>query len=1058
MNLFTRTFTLGLALLLTLTLSVSAVFAQQATGTLRGVVTDEFGGVIIGANVTVTDSSGAQKTATTNDEGAYTINGLAPGRYALSAQAAGFAVYENAAVDVVAGRREQLDVKLSVTIEEQQVNIASETPVSTEPQNNADQVVLSGKDLDALPDDPDELAAALQALAGPSAGPNGGQIYIDGFTGGRLPPKESIREVRINQNPFAAENDQPSGGRIDIFTKPGTDKWRGSGFFNFNDESFNSRNPFAANRPPFQFRQFGGNLSGPISKKKSSFFLDFERRETDDNELIVATVLDPSLNITGLNEAVLAPRRVTTFSPRIDYQLNAKNTLVARYTFQRSETANAGIGGFSLLERAFDTSSTQQTFQLTETAILSPTVINETRFQYNRTRSEQNGNNTIPTISVLDAFTGGGSQVGLASTNDDRYELQNNTTWVWGATHSLKAGGRLRATRFSNISPNNFGGTYTFSGGLVPLLDANNQIVLDGNGQPIPVQLTSIERYQRTLQLQQAGFTAFQIRSLGGGATQFSQNSGNPEASVSQVDYGLYIQDDWRVRPNFTLSMGLRYEGQTNIGSKFNFAPRLAFAWSPGSGGTSGRPPKTVIRGGFGIFYNRFNENSTLQANRFNGVNQLQFIASEQPLFVQVPGSNPAVFQYVPPPAISPLDSFPNVPASGLTALSSQIRWQVANDLQAPVVYTAGLQMERQLPMRTTMFVGLFNFRIQHVIRARDINAPLPGTFTTNPNTGIRPFGNVGEIYQYESSGNYNMRQLFIGFNNRLSRNFSFFSSYVLAKINNDTDGQGGSLFPANSYDLTGEYGRAAFDVRHRFTFAGNINLPWGGVSLSPFVIATSGRPFNITTGRDANGDRLFTERPSFAPQGADCTDPNIRCTPFGNFNLTPLPGEALIPRNYGEGPSFFTVNLRVSRTWSFGGSPSKTAAAAGSGEQTQQGAGGGRRGGAGSVPSVPGGGGRGGGGGGRGGGGGGGFGGFGGAGSGGASEKPYNLTFSLQFQNIFNRNNQGTPVGNLSSDLFGESTSTNGGFGGFGPGGGGGGGGQGAGNRRITAQIRFSF
>lgn len=1028
MNLFTVTIKRGLGLLLLLALScpLSIVFGQQTSGTLRGLVTDEFGGVIIGATVTIADQSGAQKTATTNDEGVYAVSGLAPGRYTLSVQAAGFAVYENAEVEIVAGRREQLDVKLGVTIEEQKVTVAGETPVSTEPENNADQVVLRGKDLDALPDDPDELAAALQALAGPSAGPNGGQIYIDGFTGGRMPPKESIREVRINQNPFAAENDQPSGGRVDVFTKPGTDKLRGSAFFNFNDESLNSRNPFAGNRAPFQFRQYGGNLSGPIISKKASFFADFERREADDNELILATVLDPSLNIVGIGQAVLVPRRVTTFSPRFDYQLNEKNTLVARYTYTHTDTQNGGIGGFSLLERAFDSSNTQQTFQLTETAVLTPTVINETRFQYTRARSERNGNNTIPTINVLEAFTGGGSQVGIAFNSDDRYELQNYTSWVWGAHHSLKAGGRVRAVRLTDVSPNNFGGTFVFAGGFGPALDANDQ--------PLPgeaVFLSSIERYRRTLVFQQQGLSPAQIRALGGGPTQFSIAAGNPEASVNQVDYGLFVQDDWRVRPNFTLSMGLRYEGQTNIGSRFNFAPRLAFAWSPGSGGATGRPPKTVIRGGFGIFYNRFNENSTLLASRVNGINQQQFIVT-----------NPAVLDTIP---------FPGIPSTNQLAALPQITWRVSDDLQAPTVYTQGIQMERQLPMRTTMFVGFFNMHIRHVIRARDINAPLPGTFTTDPNTGVRPFGNVGEIYQFESSGNFKLRQLFIGFNNRLSRNISFFTSYVLAKMNNDTDGQGSSnLLPANSYDLTGEYGRASFDIRHRFTFAGNVNLPWGKLSLSPFIIATSGRPFNITTGRDTNGDKVFTERPSFASQGADCNSPNIRCTPFGNFNLAPLPGEELVPRNYGEGPSFFTVNLRVSRTWGFGSAPDSSSAAGGNSSQQGGAPGGGRRvGGGGGAPGMPGGGPRGGGG-----PGGGGFGGLGG----GSTEKPYNLTFSVQFQNIFNRNNEGTPVGNLSSNLFGQSIATSGGFGGFGPGGGGFGGSQAAGNRRIIAQIRFNF
>ncbi len=147
-----------------------------------------------------------------------------------------------------------------------------------------------------LPDDPDALASAVQAMAGPSAGPNGGQIFIDGFTGGRMPPKESIREVRINQNPFNAENNNIGFGNIEIFTKPGADKLRGSTFFNFGDESLNSRNPFAPSRAPFQVRYYGGSISGPITKGKSSFFLDFQRRVVDDNAIINAQILNSNLD------------------------------------------------------------------------------------------------------------------------------------------------------------------------------------------------------------------------------------------------------------------------------------------------------------------------------------------------------------------------------------------------------------------------------------------------------------------------------------------------------------------------------------------------------------------------------------------------------------------------------------------------------------------------------------------------------------------------------------------------------------------------------------------
>ena len=202
-------------------------FAQQRTaGVLTGRVMDQFGGVIVGATVAAIDSSGAEKTVTTNQEGAYTFTGLIPGTYNVRAQATGFAPYENTNVQIAAGRREALDITLTVTIEETQVTVASEPPVSTDPENNVGAIVLRGADIEALPEDPDELVEALQALAGPAAGPNGGQIFIDGFTGGRLPPRDSIREIRINSNPFSAEYDRLGFGRIQILPRPGTDRFR----------------------------------------------------------------------------------------------------------------------------------------------------------------------------------------------------------------------------------------------------------------------------------------------------------------------------------------------------------------------------------------------------------------------------------------------------------------------------------------------------------------------------------------------------------------------------------------------------------------------------------------------------------------------------------------------------------------------------------------------------------------------------------------------------------------------------------------------------------------
>lgn len=1010
---------------LVLALCAVSVLGQQRVGSLRGQVLDELGGAIVGATVKVIDSQGAEKTVVTNNAGSYVINGLVPGKYTLRASTTGFAVFENPDVEIVAGKPLQLDITLKVAIEEQKVTVAADNPsLSTEPENNAGAVVLKGADIDALPDDPDDLAAALQALAGPSAGPNGGQIFVDGFTGGRLPPRASIREIRINSNPFSAEYDRLGFGRIEILTRPGSDRYRGQVSFNFNDDALNSRNAFASSRPPHQSRQYGGNFGGPLLKKKASFFFDFDKRDVDDESLIVATILDPNGDIVGFNETVPVPSRRTSFSPRIDYQLNTNNTLVGRYNYTRN-TRITGVGGFSLPSRAYSSKNTEQSVQLTETSIINKTIVNETRFQFEHQVNAQNANNTIPTINVQDAFIGGGAQVGQASSVNNQFELTNTTSLVL-STHSLKVGARLRGVRISDISPNNFGGTYTFFGGGVgPELDANDQVIPGGSLIPI----TSIERYRRTLAFIAQGRTPAEIRLLGGGASQFSLAAGNPNTKVSQWDLGGFAQDDWKVRPNLTLSLGLRYENQANINSNLNFAPRIGFAWSP-----SGQQSKTVVRGGYGVFYDRVSENLTLQATRLNGVNQQQFTVL-----------NPDFFPIIPSPET--LLTF-SVPGSV---------YQLADNLQAPYTLQSVISVERQLPHNLTIATSYINVRTQHVLRTRPLNAPLPGTFIPGvPGSGIRPLNcadfippsvnpsTTCNVYEYESSGRFNQNQFIVNFNSRFNRNASLNAFYVLAKANSDADGTGS--FPANPYDLTTEYGRASGDIRHRFVMTGNFRVPWG-VTLNPFVIIQSGRPFNITLGRDINGDTLNTERPSLAPAGIDCSDTvNYRCTPYGNFKLTFAPGDVMIPRNFAEGPGSTTINLRVSKTWSFG---SETASA-NANQQNRQGGqstdaqrtmmGGGMAG-RGPGGGGPGGGGHGGGGGGFGGGG------FGGGNTGGR----YNLTFSVNFNNILNHTNFANPVGNLGSALFGQSTSTSGGFGGFG-------GGSAAYNRRIDAQLRFSF
>lgn len=979
-----------LALFLTM-----AAFSQTVY-TLRGRVMDQQEAVIPGAAV-VLRGPGGEITATSGDDGSYLVNGIRPGKYTVRVTLAGFAKFERPLE--VSGNL-TLDIPLVVELEKQAVDVSAEErgKVGVDPDQNAGALVLKAEDLDVLSDDPDQLAQDLQALAGPAAGPNGGQIFIDGFSGGQLPPKSAIREIRINSNPYSAEFDRQGFGRIEILTKPGADRFRGSANFSFNNQIFNSRNPFLTERAPFNSRLYGFNFGGPLSKK-SSFSIDADRREIDDNSVINATILDPSFNPTRLQQAIDTPQRRTHITPRLDYALGANHTLVGRYSFNTLTSSNEGIGQFSLGSRAYDSTNRDHTVQLTETSILSPNLVNETRFQFTHDRIANNGDNTIPTVQVLDAFTGGGAQIGNASNTARGIELNNISTRTF-KQHTFKFGGRVRWNSVSDFSPNNFGGSFVFTGGLAPSLDANNNPIAGADSI-----VTSLERYRRTLVLSSLGYSMADIRVRGGGASQFSIAGGNPLAGVDQTDVGLFFLDDWRIKPSLTISAGLRYENQTNISSNMNFAPRLSLAWAIGAKGR--QAAKTVVRAGFGVFYDRFQNSLTLQALRFNGSNQKNYIVQ-----------NPNFFQTLPT-----LDQL----AGNLTAQTVR---QVSGSLTTPYLAQTSLGIERQLPRNISVNVNYINTRGVHMLRTRNINAPVLGS-------GARPYGDVGNILQFESSGLLRQNQVMFGANIRPSTRFTFGGNFMMQDAKSDTDSVGTS--PAYTYDMSTEYGPSSFNTKRRFMMFGNANL-WRGITASPFIMYASGRPFNITTGRDTNGDTIFNERPSFAAAGT----PGAIVTRFGIFNPNPGPNDVLIPRNYGVGPSQFSVNMRMSRTWGFGKR----------GESADNGMGAGRMGGPGGGGMMGGGmmgGGMGGGM--RGGGGGGGMrGGFGGGNSG----KRYSLTLSVSARNLFNTVNLGSPVGNLSSALFGQSTSTAGG--GFGGGGPMGGDGSGAGNRRIDIQLRFSF
>ena len=961
-----------------------SVKAQEPAGSVRVEVVDQLGALIINAKVVARDVNGKETKATGGEQGVYLMSGLAPGKYSLLITAPGFGPAQSEDITVSSRRITTLKLTLTVLLDKQEVSVRREGTVGTEPEENASALVLRGADLDALPDNPEDLTAALQALAGPSAGAGGIQFTVDGFSRAALPSKQSIREIRINQNPFSAEYDQLGFGRVEIFTRPGANQFHGQSFFNFNDESLNSRNPFAVTRAPYQSRFYGGGINGPIAKN-ASFTFDIDRRETEDVSVINAIVLDDQLRITPFRDSVGQPQRRTSLTGRFDFQLNKNNTLTTRYFFATSKIKDAGVGDFSLPSRAFDRKNIDHNLQISETAVLNESVVNVFRFQYVRNSRDFAALNDDPGLFVLDAFSAGGVSLNDAFTKENFWETQDYAV-ISSGRHAIKIGGRLRHGSITDSSPSDFNGSFTFGGGLAPLLDQNDQLVIDpSTGLPTLVEISSIERYRRTLKFQQLGLTPQQIRALGGGATQFSIAGGNPEVSVGQTDLGLFAQDDWRFRPNLMVSAGLRYEWQTNIQSNFNFGPRVAFAWSPR--GSNNRQPRTVVRGGAGIFYERVDQDLTLRERRFNGITQQNFILT-----------NPDFFPVVPP--ISTLTN---------AQLPQTIRPLDAN-ARAPYTMQYSIGLERQLPYGIVLSTTYINTRRLHGLRSRNINAPLPGTFIlSDPTSGIRPQPDLGNIFVVESSSRLNQHQLVFTVNSRFRNRITLFGTYALSSVKNDAIGPG--VFPANSYDLSGEYGRSALDLRHRVTIGGTINAPWGLV-FNPLIVGFSDRPFNITIGRDINGDAVFADRPAFA---TDLSRPSVVVTRFGAFDTAPLPGQQIIPRNFATGPGFFSVNLRLSKVFSFGetGTAPAHAAAPAAGARAGQASG--------NNGSQ-------------------------------SREARFRLNFAIQVQNLFNHTNPATPIGNLASPLFGLSVASNGGLGA------GGGGSASSANRRVEAQIRFIF
>lgn len=905
-----------------LIMSPLAALAQSA-GAIRGQVLDPSGAIVPGASLTLATGKNAYTTKSGQD-GGYSFREVPPGLYSLTVDVEGFARLTRANVLIAAGQTRQLDLTVSIAVQQQNVDVTSRNNgVSVNPDENGGAIVLNGSDLDALSDDPDQLQNELQALAGPAAGPNGGEIYVDGFEGGQLPPKSSIREIRINQNPFSAEFNKIGYGRIEILTKPGSDKFSGH-IASFGTTSvLNTGNALVRQQPDYYLYSIQGDVNGPLTKGASYFFNAFTMQRQNQS---IINALNPSDTTALVQQAVPNPSSFLYVNPRVDLQLGKNNTLTVRESFSRSVVTNSGPGGLSLAQQAFNSSGYQNGLQIGDSIVVNSHLINETRFSWQRIRNSQTPNILTATVTVQGAFTTGGSNSGVVQDHQNVFELQNYSTATSGL-HTMRFGVRLHAIQDVNYSTSGENGNYIFQ---------------------------SIKHYLAK--------TPDQYR-----ATTVN----NPLARAILFDAGIFFQDDWRVRPNLTLSAGLRFESQTWIHDHADWGPRFAVAWAPGH--TGNKPAKTVLRGGYGWFYDRFNVPGSLnspgatpyvvQTIHQNGINQQSFVVNNPDFF------NPDT---------------PVVPGSGSETTRPSF-YNIDSHFHAALNMQGGVGVDRQVGKATFNATYLFTRGI-HQYLTDNVTAPEfdPATYAI---TGALP---NAYNYQFQSGGVYSQHQLITTANMRL-RKLSLTGSYTYSEANSDT--QGPNYFPSVAQNPGFDYGRASFGIHHRVFLLTTYTAPYG-VIFAPLLSAQSGTPYNISIGSDLTGNNQFNARPTFGT----CGTAGVVSTPFGCLDSNPAgKGETIVPFNLGTGPANVILHMRASKTFGIGPKKEGGTGMGGPGQNTNV-SGRGLSGGS-SGPKLD-----------------------------ATVPRKYSLTVVAVALNLFNIVNRGPENGVLNSTLFGQSQTLAGG------------------------------
>jgi hypothetical protein len=762
----------------------AAALAQTGAPRLSvaGTVQDQTGGMLPGAEVTLTGIAGDQPRVTqASNAGVFRFDGVPAGDYELRALFPGF---ETALATVRVGPRAPGRQKLVLRIAgvNQAVTVGTQSAgLALDAAQNRDGVTVDRNMLADIPTFDRDVLAAVSSLLDPGAAGTGGTtLVVDGMEGRKVGvPASAIQQIKINQDPYSAEYARPGHGRIEVITKAGSETYHGEANVTFRDARLNARNAFAENRPPEQRRIFEGVFSGPIGDGRTTSFMSSVNREETDQQAIIFAV-DPSGEI---RDTVPVTERDLELSETISHQRGQNNTLSLRVNYEVGSVGNEGVGGTTLAEAATNSHTRELEFIYSHRTMLTGRLVNQFQLRVSGERQTTTSLSERPSIVVQDAFSGGGAQADMVE-DERRFTLNETLSWSKGR-HSVKGGLAVpdwSHRRFDDRS--NRGGTFSFA---------------------------SLADY------------------VAGTPYRFTQQQGDGNLGFTQKMLALFVQDNVAVRKNLTVAMGLRYDWQNFFGDNNNVAPRASFAWSPGSW------TGLILRGGAGIFYDR------------TGAGPMSDVLNSR---------QGRLFQYV---LLNP--GYPNPLASGATLATQPTSLvQLSPSLAFPYNAQFSLGVERQLAQSTTVAINYTGARGVSLFRSLDINAPPPPLYLA------RPDSTHGVIREIESRGRSWSHSLQLTMRGKLTRYFSGSVQYVLSQAKNDTGGIGS--FPANGYDLSGEYARADFDQRHRFDMVGSIK-PGRWLTIGMNLSLRSGRPYTLRTGLDAYNNGTTNARPAGVPRNS---------------------------------------------------------------------------------------------------------------------------------------------------------------------------------------------